>query len=171
MILIQGENSADRVDGSGEITPDVGLDITSDNCISNKAVTNQLTSSDGLTFKFATDGEGNYGYLGADDSFIPFRKEQRINMSKSVGMTWGQPIKAAGLAWLTVNAYGNGLGDTGSGWIKKNGVTQVSFSMSSGSSSSTKIINAEPGDVFTHGGGGSSHSESVTIRPYECKEN
>lgn len=34
---------------------------------------NQLTAQDGLDFRFATDGEGNYGYLGADDSFIPFK--------------------------------------------------------------------------------------------------
>lgn len=26
-----------------------------------------------MKFQFATDGEGNYGYLGADDSFVPFR--------------------------------------------------------------------------------------------------
>ncbi len=32
-----------------------------------------LTASDNLKFQFATDGEGNYGYLGADDSFIPFK--------------------------------------------------------------------------------------------------
>lgn len=35
-------------------------------------VNNDLTASDDLKFKFATDGEGNHGYLGADDSFIPF---------------------------------------------------------------------------------------------------
>lgn len=34
---------------------------------------NQLTASDGLDFRFATDGEGNYGYLKADDSFTPFK--------------------------------------------------------------------------------------------------
>lgn len=34
---------------------------------------NNLTTSDNLKFRFATDGEGNYGYLGADDSFIPFK--------------------------------------------------------------------------------------------------
>lgn len=32
-----------------------------------------LTASDGLNFQFSTDGEGNYGFLGADDSFIPFK--------------------------------------------------------------------------------------------------
>lgn len=35
---------------------------------------NSLTASDSLKFQFATDGEGNYGYLGADDSFIPFKE-------------------------------------------------------------------------------------------------
>lgn len=32
-----------------------------------------LTASDNLKFRFATDGEGNYGYLKADDSFVPFK--------------------------------------------------------------------------------------------------
>jgi hypothetical protein len=36
-------------------------------------VNSDLVASDGLKFKFSTDGEGNYGYLGADDSFIPFK--------------------------------------------------------------------------------------------------
>lgn len=36
-------------------------------------VNSNLTASDGLDFRFATDGEGNYGYLGADDSFVPFK--------------------------------------------------------------------------------------------------
>lgn len=31
-----------------------------------------LTASDNLKFRFATDGAGNYGYLKADDSFVPF---------------------------------------------------------------------------------------------------
>lgn len=31
-----------------------------------------LTTSDGLSFQFATDGEGNYGYLKGDDTFVPF---------------------------------------------------------------------------------------------------
>lgn len=37
-----------------------------------------LTASDNLQFRFATDGEGNYGYLGADDSFIPFKSGGEI---------------------------------------------------------------------------------------------
>ena len=36
---------------------------------------NNLTASDNLKFRFSTDGEGNYGYLGADDSFIPFKSD------------------------------------------------------------------------------------------------
>lgn len=36
-------------------------------------VSSDLTASDGLNFRFATDGEGNYGYLKADDSFVPFK--------------------------------------------------------------------------------------------------
>ena len=35
------------------------------------AVNTNLTA-DGLQFNFATDGEGNYGFLGADGSLIPF---------------------------------------------------------------------------------------------------
>ena len=37
-----------------------------------KQINESLVASDNLKFQFATDGEGNYGYLGADDSFIPF---------------------------------------------------------------------------------------------------
>jgi hypothetical protein len=32
----------------------------------------RLTASDGLNFRFSTDGEGNYGYLDGDDTFVPF---------------------------------------------------------------------------------------------------
>lgn len=35
-------------------------------------INNNLTASDSLVFKFATDGEGNYGYLDGDDTFHPF---------------------------------------------------------------------------------------------------
>ena len=31
-----------------------------------------LTASDNHKFEFMTDGDGNYGYRGADDSFVPF---------------------------------------------------------------------------------------------------
>jgi len=32
-----------------------------------------LTAEDSLEFKFATDGEGNYGYLKGDGTFTPFK--------------------------------------------------------------------------------------------------
>lgn len=31
-------------------------------------------TADGLQFKFRKDGEGNYGFLGADGSLIPFKR-------------------------------------------------------------------------------------------------
>ena len=34
---------------------------------------NNLPAKDSTKFRFATDGEGNYGYLKADDSFAPFK--------------------------------------------------------------------------------------------------
>lgn len=37
------------------------------------AINNNLTATDSTKFRFATDGEGNYGYLKADGSFIPFK--------------------------------------------------------------------------------------------------
>lgn len=36
--------------------------------------TANFTASDGLQFKFGKDGDGNYGYYGADGSLIPFKK-------------------------------------------------------------------------------------------------
>ena len=45
-----------------------------------------LTASDGLGFRFATDGEGNYGYLKADDSFTPFKsKITRVELLNTTG--------------------------------------------------------------------------------------
>lgn len=48
-------------------------------------VNSNLTASDELKFRFATDGEGNYGYLGADDSFIPFKGNVSIKVR---AVTW-----------------------------------------------------------------------------------
>ena len=39
-----------------------------------------LTASDNTKFRFATDGEGNYGYLKADDSFVPFKKGGNVTI-------------------------------------------------------------------------------------------
>jgi hypothetical protein len=35
-------------------------------------LTENLTASDNLQFKFGKDGDGNYGYYGADGSLVPF---------------------------------------------------------------------------------------------------
>lgn len=63
----------------------------------------EALTANGLRFRFETDGEGNYGYLGADGSFIPFSsgggeaekyKEtivatlNRANLSLTVDSTW-----------------------------------------------------------------------------------
>lgn len=37
-----------------------------------RQINESLVAEDNLKFRFSTDGEGRYGYLGADDSFIPF---------------------------------------------------------------------------------------------------
>lgn len=44
-----------------------------------------------LKFQFATDGEGNYGYLGADGSFIPFKKgaaNPQVIESRFIARVW-----------------------------------------------------------------------------------
>ena len=95
------DNGTERLVMGGALTVDTTLSKTSTNPIQNKGVAGvmldnledisnvtskgfltdalatkklneSLTANDGLQFKFATDGEGNYGYLGADDSFVPF---------------------------------------------------------------------------------------------------
>lgn len=48
-----------------------------------KSLNNNLQASDGLAFKFATDGAGNYGFLKADDSFVPFS-----NLKKYIDVGW-----------------------------------------------------------------------------------
>ena len=47
-------------------------------------INNNLTASDNFKFRFSTDGEGNYGYLGADDSFIPFKIGEQIALTLTV---------------------------------------------------------------------------------------
>ena len=47
-------------------------DINDTNTAVN-ALNENLTAEDNLQFKFGKDGDGNYGYYGADGSLIPFR--------------------------------------------------------------------------------------------------
>lgn len=55
-------------------------DLQLDSNITN--LNDRLTADDGLDFQFSTDGEGSYGFLGADGSFIPFNssKLEKINI-------------------------------------------------------------------------------------------
>ena len=55
------------------------------------ATNKNLVANDGLKFQFATDGEGRYGYLGADDSFIPFRSALNVPEIYANGY-WRIPI-------------------------------------------------------------------------------
>lgn len=55
-------------------------DITKANNDLSEQINESLTASDNLRFRFATDGEGNYGYLGADDSFIPFNSSYKAQL-------------------------------------------------------------------------------------------
>lgn len=64
-----GASSAAEVSYDGSET---GLGSNVQEAIDN--VDSKLTAGD-LKFQFATDGEGNYGYLGADGSLIPFKKD------------------------------------------------------------------------------------------------
>ena len=48
--------------------------------IDNKDIVADLTASDNTKFRFATDGEGNYGFLKADDSFVPFKKGGNVTI-------------------------------------------------------------------------------------------
>ena len=58
---------ADVVDNLESESPDLPLSARMGNELNKN-----LTASDNLQFRFATDGEGNYGYLKADGSFVPF---------------------------------------------------------------------------------------------------
>ena len=68
-------DSADSVNydnsnsGLNARTVQEGIDVLSDGL---SDMNDGLTASDNLKFRFSTDGEGNYGFLGADDCFIPF---------------------------------------------------------------------------------------------------
>ena len=47
-----------------------------------------LTASDNLKFRFSTDGEGNYGYLKGDDTFVPFKSTYgTIETTKTASFT------------------------------------------------------------------------------------
>ena len=54
-------------------------DVNDTNTAVNE-LNNNLTADD-LQFKFGKDGDGNYGYYGADGSLIPFNSTKKVNMN------------------------------------------------------------------------------------------
>ena len=66
-------------------------------------IKDDLTASDGLGFEFMTDGDGNYGYRGADDSFVPFSSGGSSNHIAFVYLKWVgsqcKGINTDGTAW------------------------------------------------------------------------
>lgn len=67
-----GESSGDVLDTLEEIEANTESGKAA-GALAVKELNDSLVAEDNLKFQFATDGEGNYGYLGADDSFIPFK--------------------------------------------------------------------------------------------------
>lgn len=66
------------------------------------ALSENLTASDNLQFKFATDGEGNYGYLGADGSLIPFNNlSNLVNVYSHSGANYVYTAEKSGYAIYT----------------------------------------------------------------------
>ena len=51
-----------------------------------------LTASDDLVFKFGKNGDGSYGYYGADGSLIPFKKTY---LYKNIDVTFGSYAQTA----------------------------------------------------------------------------
>ena len=60
------------VSSEGVAYKDSTVAITLDN------IENDLVASDNTKFRFATDGEGNYGYLDSSNVFIPFNKNKEL---------------------------------------------------------------------------------------------
>ena len=90
-----------------------------------------LIASDNLKFQFATDGEGNYGYLGADDSFVPFKKASPIfttfhNAGNNVIQAYVDNSKLS-IKKVTISTTSGALGVNGTNVVSLgNGVFDVS---------------------------------------------
>lgn len=122
-----------------------------------KQVDDSLVAEDNLKFQFATDGEGNYGYLGADDSFIPFKSGgiKEIAIAQRGGVTSGSFWYS--IAVITPNER---VGDT----------TQTTTSTYSGEY--IKIEKNSSNATFTALKKGKYiHSNVKTFNIIECEEN
>lgn len=121
-----------------------------------------LTANDNLTFNFSTDGEGNYGYLGADGSFIPFKgtpKEIYIVASKTNVIGEGYILKQDGTSISAIytspySVYGDYLqsGDGSSTyWLGRCTILKSGYYASISSNSNTfEYSYHEKGDVLYH---------------------
>lgn len=79
------------------------------------AIKGDLTASDGLGFEFMTDGDGNYGYRGADDSFVPFSHGGGGSYTKRVlitGVKYGNDWSTLSSTDLVNGTYYNGTDTT-----------------------------------------------------------
>lgn len=106
-------------------------------------LSNQITAEDGAKFRFATDGEGNYGYLGADDSFIPFSNAMLICATYGNALnktSFGTPSSES------ANAYYNDLvvehTGTAAMTMKKKGTVKVIYTASGYSTSGSTAYGA-----------------------------
>lgn len=130
------------------------------------AMEQNLTAQDNLKFRFATNGEGKYGYLGADDSFIPFSKGGNLIANRyfsPVGVVdKTYTIPEDGFLWVTANNV-NSLGRV---TIYLNGVETSDYSTSTsgeGNYSSLKQLKGrevKKGDtirIYANNGGSGSH--------------
>lgn len=61
-----------------------------------------MQAEDDFIFQFATDGEGNYGYLGADDSFIPFKGTMTVKAQKNQNLDYTGPVSGTASLSYTV---------------------------------------------------------------------
>ena len=75
MILNVGDRGASTAEAVQYDNKESGLEATNVQGALDE-VTDSLTASDNLKFQFATDGEGNYGYLKGDDTFVPFKSDE-----------------------------------------------------------------------------------------------
>lgn len=77
----------EQIEASTNLTNKVAAASAVDN------INESLTASDGLDFNFSTDGEGNYGYLKGDGTFVPFSSGAKIIKLANAGSSFS--IKVA----------------------------------------------------------------------------
>lgn len=84
---------------------------------------NDLTASDDLKFRFATDGEGNHGYLGADDSFIPFSYVKHLgHFTGNTSINVSSLGATSASQFLIVCDSSKSISGTGSAWYARDNV-------------------------------------------------